>query len=365
MFKYLIVVRPLGFLYGSAGAFLSPENLVGRSGAKFPPDAATLSGLIIRNSYEQQLPKHQELKKNLVVAGAFWAKDNKPQNFYVPMPRSLIIGEEKFDEWKMSGDKWDRDHNKSVESDYKWMSIHFWKNPQDGDEPLDADTIFNNRQNDINKDKNVIHSAAKPPWKFVSILHPTLEHDQRHVRLPKDADDRGSLFLENAVQMDEDSCLVYLSTHSIADGWYRFGGENHMVEIISQKLEPNILSLLAAPIKRSFALICPAVWGTNNLSVRYPQAFKACDKPPKMLTDRPVTFRYRMGSNLGIGRYAVPAGTVYVLKHPLDQEHDTWWKFPKKWFPQSDEGKDFDKRSLPLKHLGCGLCLPITIKGVD
>ena len=46
MFKYLISINPLGFMYGSAGAFLSPENLVGRSGAKFPPEAATLSGLI-------------------------------------------------------------------------------------------------------------------------------------------------------------------------------------------------------------------------------------------------------------------------------------------------------------------------------
>jgi len=46
MFKYLISISPLGLMYGSAGAFLSPENLVGRSGAKFPPDAATLSGLM-------------------------------------------------------------------------------------------------------------------------------------------------------------------------------------------------------------------------------------------------------------------------------------------------------------------------------
>jgi len=36
MFKYLAIIEPLGFLYGSAGRFLSPENLVGRSGANFP-----------------------------------------------------------------------------------------------------------------------------------------------------------------------------------------------------------------------------------------------------------------------------------------------------------------------------------------
>ncbi|TVR08330.1 MAG: CRISPR-associated protein, partial [Phormidium sp. GEM2.Bin31] len=45
MFPYLITIRPLGILYASAGGFLSPENLVGRAQAKFPPDAYTLSGL--------------------------------------------------------------------------------------------------------------------------------------------------------------------------------------------------------------------------------------------------------------------------------------------------------------------------------
>ncbi|NJR66897.1 MAG: CRISPR-associated protein Cmr3, partial [Leptolyngbyaceae cyanobacterium CRU_2_3] len=45
MFRYLIAIEPLGLLYGSAGKFLSPENLVGRSGNSFPPSAATLSGL--------------------------------------------------------------------------------------------------------------------------------------------------------------------------------------------------------------------------------------------------------------------------------------------------------------------------------
>ena len=51
MFKYLIRVHPLGMLYGSAGAFLSPENLVGRSGAKFPPEASTLAGLFFSENF--------------------------------------------------------------------------------------------------------------------------------------------------------------------------------------------------------------------------------------------------------------------------------------------------------------------------
>ncbi|MEQ8961174.1 MAG: hypothetical protein RLP02_25165, partial [Coleofasciculus sp. C2-GNP5-27] len=55
---------------------------------------------------------------------------------------------------------------------------------------------------------------------------------------------------------------------------------------------------------------------------------------------------------LSRGRYAVPPGSVYVFKHPLNL---TWWDFPDAWFPQ--EG-------FPLKHLGCGLCFPIDIKGL-
>jgi CRISPR-associated protein Cmr3 len=67
MFNYLITVQPLGFLYGSAGAFLSPENLVGRSGAKFPPDAATLSGLMFSVNKIKPFTAHQDLRENLKV----------------------------------------------------------------------------------------------------------------------------------------------------------------------------------------------------------------------------------------------------------------------------------------------------------
>jgi len=44
-FTHRILIHPLGLLYGSRGRFLSPENLVGRSGFHFPPDTPTLSGL--------------------------------------------------------------------------------------------------------------------------------------------------------------------------------------------------------------------------------------------------------------------------------------------------------------------------------
>ena len=87
-----------------------------------------------------------------------------------------------------------------------------------------------------------------------------------------------------------------------------------------------------------------------------------------MLTDKAKPYRYRLGQNkdkaeaencdtskagrLSRGRYAVPAGSVYVFKHPLER---TWWDFPEEWFP---------KEGFPLWHLGCGLCLPIDIQGV-
>ncbi len=353
MFKFLIMVRPLGFLYGSAGAFLSPENLVGRSGSKFPPDAATLSGLFLSTNHEQPFIDHQELKMNLTIAGTFWAKDEDfqfgNQDFYVPIPRSLIIDKDKTDEWEIQNGKWHRPKkSEDIEAIYHWQTISTWGKPVGS----------------IKK-----HGISEVPWKFVSMLHPTLDPDQRHVRRPDNDSDRGSLFLENAVQMKEGSFLVYLSTHAIPDGWYRFGGESHLVEITSQSISSEILDILNKPIENQFALICPAVWGTNNLSFRYPKDVSFSNKRPEILTDRPIPFRPRIVKStdknqrtnaLGIGRYAVPAGTVYIVKHPLNK---TWWDFPANWFPQSNENLPIDQRLLPLKHLGCGLCLPIQIKG--
>jgi CRISPR-associated protein Cmr3 len=354
MFKFLITVRPLGLLYGSAGAFLSPENLVGRSGTKFPPDAATLSGLFLSTNREKPFADHQELKMNLTIAGAFWSKDEnlRDGDFYVPIPRSLIIDQKKTDKWEIKDGEWYRPRkDEDINATYTWQTISSWG--------IDIDLI---------KKKGV----SEVPWKFVPMLHPTLDLDQRHVRRPTADNDRGSLFLENAVQMKQDSCLVYLSTHSIPEGWYRFGGENHLVEIASQPLNQDISDLLNQSIEKSFALICPAVWGTNNLSYRYPKEISFSNKRPKMLTDRPVPFRHRMvksndekqrTNTLSIGRYAVPTGTVYVLKDPLDEQYNNWWNFPDEWFPRSKKSLPVDQRALPLKHLGCGLCLPIVIKG--
>jgi CRISPR-associated protein Cmr3 len=342
-FKYLVIVSPLGFLYGSAGAFLSPENLVGRSGAKFPPDAGTLAGLFFSENKQQSFAPHDKLRNELFVAGPFWANQANCKNFYVPMPRHRIIENDfRDDEWQLNPQrKWERKPPKvraennvqdeeEVKAIYHWQSINSWNRP---------------KTSDIRENKEM----GSAPWEYTSFLHPHMKSDERHV-LAKDG-----LFLENAVQLDEDFCLVYLSTYALPEGWYRFGGEGHMVEISCQEIEPEdkIYKLLQPDnkINQACALITPGVWGSNHLSHRYPQHSDFPKAGMRMLTDKPIPYRYRSHGKLGRGRYAVPPGTVYVFRQPLEK---TWWEFPEAWFP---------KEGFPLKHLGCGLCLPVQING--
>jgi CRISPR-associated protein Cmr3 len=327
MFKYLITINPLGFMYGSAGAFLSPENLVGRSGAKFPPEAATLSGLIFSNNKTNEQFPHEELKQNLFVAGPFWAKINDKQDFYVPIPWNKIIAKKGVDEWSIKNGKWQLEKKQEkLEPDYRWQTITSWGNP--------PQTLISNK------------SIADNPWKFVSFLHPKIQQTQRYV-------EDGGLFLENSVQILEDTCLVYLSTYPLENGWYRFGGENHIVEIECEEIKrKKVLELLNKPIQRSFALITPGVWGSTRFSFRYPQHDTFPQQNIQILTDKPVPYRYRAKGQLGRGRYAVPAGSVYVLETPLNK---SWWNWEETWFPH--EGYS-------IKKVGCGLCLPIDIKGV-
>lgn len=337
MFKYLITISPLGLMYGSAGAFLSPANLVGRSGFKFPPDATTIAGLLFSASHAKnsEVVVHDELKQTLHIAGPFWAQRDQPEVFYIPIPRHRIIDEKDEDEWRLeNGLQWQRDPQKEkIKAHYTWQSIDAW----------------NRETRKIRTNKEV----AQVPWKPVSFLHPQMKLQERHVL------DKDGLFLENAVQMDDDYCLVYLSTTALPDGWYRFGGEGHMVEVGSKPLSSSstINRLLNQPIQQACALITPGVWGSHNLSYRYPKHPDFPKKGIKMLTDKAVSYRYRLGNRktekgrLSRGRYAVPAGSVYVFQKPLNK---CWWDFPDDWFP--DKGL--------LKKMGSGLCLPIKIQGV-
>lgn len=369
-FNYLIIIQPLGFLYASAGRFLSPENLVGRSGTSFPPSAATVSGL-----FAASYSNNQEIQ-DLCIAGPFWGKidevlsqtkiEELKQNFYVPTPSIYLVTT--MIELKTSGRRtgkishkisWDTDQEGWFDEEGKeasgkfnggtWLAIAHWNNPTEVEEP---------------------------PWKSCPHLHPKLETDERRVIRKKEGEEQaGSLFLENAVQMDSDTCLVYLSNLKLEAGWYRFGGEGHLVEINCVELNQKHKNLLNKSVGNCFAIITPGVWGSNRLSYREPiQLNKGNPDRDKLeeensdqqkvwevetiYTERPFPFRYRLGNHnnhhqnqpklLSRGRYAIPAGTVYVLKKPLTQP---WIEWDINWFPQ--EGPS-------LKRWGCGLALPLT-----
>ncbi len=331
MFRSLITIHPLGMMYGSAGGFLSPQNLVGRSRSKFPPDAATIAGLIFNCDRMQNIDKdrsqqdehHQYLKNNLSIAGPFWAESESPNSFYVPIPWTKVISKDGSDEWYFDGQQWHR-NNPEIEPEYQWQRINAWNDS--------AELIRDNED------------MAATPWEFVSMLHPQMKDEQRHV-LEKDG-----LFLENAVQMPDDICLVYLSKHPIEPGWHRLGGENHIVEIQCRDLDWNHSRFdpFHQPINDTFALIAPGVWGSNRFSYRYPQ-HPDFPKPIAMLTDKPIAYRYRTGRRLGRGRYAVPPGSVYKLETPIGK---SWQEWSEDWFPM--EG-------FPLKRIGAGLCLALDV----
>jgi len=354
----LIAIAPLGLLYGSAGRFLSPENLVGRSGTQFPPSAATASGLFAAHY-------GKDWKDNdFYIAGPFWANIDEIQStqqaFYVPTPKNYLIKNGKIAHqlsWQKDGKCWLNQQGESptdkIESG-TWLSIAQWDSPK---------------------------TVEKAPWKFLPHLHPRLKEDERRV---DSESDRGSLFLENAIQLNPDVCLIYLASHPLPDGWYRFGGEGHLVNVSCHELKNPMKDLLTQPVGKQFALITPAVWGSNRLSYREPQLLRKGDpqrhslevvdsdlekvakwEVEALLTERPIPFRYRLGDReneqgekiyqpnqpklLSRGRYAVPAGTVYVLKKALNQP---WQDWDPNWFP---------KEGVSLKRWGCGLALPLPL----
>jgi len=113
-------------------------------------------------------------------------------------------------------------------------------------------------------------------------------------------------------------------------------------------------------VGNNFALITPAVWGSNRLSYRFPTIRQEQDwitapewENAQVFTERPRPFRYRLGGTgdtkrLSRGRYAIPPGTVYVLETGIPKP---WFDWDKCWFP--DEGYSY-------KRWGCGLALPLS-----
>ena len=361
-FTHRILIHPLGLLYGSKGRFLSPENLVGRSGFHFPPDTPTLSGI-----YAAQYGDQPDILGSLLLAGPFWAKTNEPDNIYVPTPLHA----------------WVRDHHirhRLVWRDDRWQPESF-VNDQDKD--------YKHRQWDTwigLKDWATLRSpqpfdpipVQEAPWKPVPHLHPRLREEER--RSVGSNGDRGSLFLEYGIQLDPEVCLVYLSNTPLPENSvHRFGGEGHMVQVTSKEIKPNepIRTLLDEPVGDRFSLVCPGVWGSNRLSYRAPCRHKDTgslswpdgNAVQALLTQRPRPFRFRMGNQkdetgndthqknqpklLSRGRYAVPSGSVYVMERSLPP----WLQWPdgswpeQGWFPT--EGYSF-------KRWGCGLALPLS-----
>jgi CRISPR-associated protein Cmr3 len=352
MFNHLIIIEPLGLLYGSAGRFLSPDNLVGRSGNHFPPSAAAVSGLLAAAWRKDKI-------QTLHISGPFWAWSNDPQNFYVPTPFNCQIAQNEIKGFQTYQDeKWTSNLDSASKRDRPsgtWLSIKDWDklnlSTADGFNPIPIE---------------------QEPWQALPHLHPQLQTDERRVEV-------GKLFLENAVQLNPDACLIYLSTHGIDTDWYRFGGEGHVVNVRSEKIAAPTTTLLTQDVGRSFALITPAVWGSNRLSYKAPTDLIKGDAKRHdlervdsdlnkqwnviaMHTDRPSPFRYRLGkretkpgdesplsnqpSLLSRGRYAVPAGSIYILSQPLP----SWSNWPPEWFP---------KEGISLKQFGCGLALPL------
>jgi CRISPR-associated protein Cmr3 len=336
MLGHLIIIEPLGLLYGSAGRFLSPENLVGRSGTSFPPSSATVSGLFAAaNGWKE--------KNGFCIAGPFWAECETPQNFYVPTPFNCLVKDEIVQEvmiwqdgaWMVDDPEQGlRAPGKDKFESGTWMAIEDWAKLRSGEKP-------------------VVQSS---PWKALPHLHPRLQEEQRRVATDSE---QGSLFLENSMQMEPETCLVYLASEPIAPGWYRFGGEGHMVEVRCEPIGQHLMDQLAEDVGSQFALITPAVWGSNRLSYRQPMAPEGKTDPWQvraMLTDRPKAFRYRLGDHedqqpgdqklLSRGRYAVPAGTIYVL----EEGQKSWAEWEPEWFPS--EGPS-------LKRWGLGLALAL------
>ena len=64
-FAHLILLEPLGLLYGSLGRLLSPQALTGRASEHFPPDSPALSCLLATRLDRRQV-------WDLHTAGPFW-----------------------------------------------------------------------------------------------------------------------------------------------------------------------------------------------------------------------------------------------------------------------------------------------------
>ncbi|WP_411872049.1 hypothetical protein [Vulcanococcus limneticus] len=340
-FRYLIRLDPLGLLYGSSGRFLSAENLVGKAGEHFPPDSPTAAGLIASSRSRSELRElytagpflhHQELLLKAPL-NLLQSRETDPEGWRQVTTRLIWQGGD--DETDTGG--WQPAGGEAPPSKPQqggWIPLSAWAKQAAPGSRVRSD-----------------------PWKSVPHLHPRLRSDER-VSAQEDA-----LFLELAIALDPDVSLAYLSSHPVTDGRYRFGGEGHLVDLRCEALPDALVDLLAQPLRASFALITPGLWGSSRLSQREPlitgpgagiHPWHHQGQAPAILTDRPQPWRHRLGAGadgkprLSRGRWAVPAGSCYHVApgHVLPP----WPDWDERWFP---------REGLSFRHFGTGLALPL------
>lgn len=354
-FTTLVLLEPLGLLHGSSGRVLSPETLTGRAVEHFPPDSPALSGLLTAMLGPRD-PSHLEL----FTAGPFWMQANG--ELMLPAPMVMVQAPDTTQAQPGAGPSrrcrrllaWQAGSEAEPgawldpepdSSDLKrpsggWIRVSDWPR---GNAPLPPEGI-------------PIHDD---PWKAIPHLHPRLRDDER-VSAQDDA-----LFLEYGIALEPGVQLAYLSSHAVAAGVVRFGGEGHLALLSCQPIPAQLRSLLEAPLQGPFALITPGVWGGPKLSIREPIdtsvprghfPWHRGGIPPAILTERPRPWRYRLGSGakgkrrLSRGRWALPAGTCYQLANQANHPLEPWMDWSPKWFP---------KEGFSFRHFGTALALPL------
>jgi CRISPR-associated protein Cmr3 len=351
-FAHLILLEPLGLLYGSLGRLLSPQALTGRASEHFPPDSPALSGLLASRLDRRQV-------WDLHTAGPFWL--DPTEGLMLPAPLTLLQ--------ETGGDS-----GRYSERRLEWKANEADLIPS-GWRPSDGDALPRKAPSGgwiALKDWALVGQPGEKitihdnPWRAVPHLHPRLQDDQRISAGA--AEGEGSLFLEYGVSLRSDVALAYLSSHAIESGVYRFGGEGHLVQLRSQPIPSLLQTLLSQPLSAPFALITPGVWGGPKLSLREPIdttvpngkfPWHRHGQAPGILTDKPRPWRHRLGvgspkpgepegrRRLSRGRWAVPAGSCYQLSgDPLEP----WSQWHESWFP---------KEGFCFKQLGTALALPV------
>lgn len=339
-FQHLILLEPLGLLYGSRGRLLSPEALTGRAAEQFPPDSPAVAGLLATRL-------DRSSRWDLCTAGPFWCSASS--ELMLPAPFTLL--QENEGEQRVSRRRLVWQESRETAEPPGWRpadGLDPPRKPATGGWVALADWSRLGREDPV-----PIHAD---PWKALPHLHPRLREDSR-----VSAGDN-ALFLEYGIALEPGVRLAYLSSHTVPHGVYRFGGEGHMVLLSSQSLPEALIALLQQPLAGPFSLVTPGLWGGPKLSLREPidtsvpngrHPWHRQGQPPGILTDKPRPWRHRLGEGqngrrrLSRGRWAVPAGSCYrVPGDPLPP----WPDWPEAWFPR--EGFSF-------KQLGTALALPL------